>query len=143
MSNQEGQLTVHDPRAAEQLRNAVRYASQTLSHLCLPTSNGSHILFRLRRLETAGQSCAVGLIHQDCSELALPEFADLGAAFGLTKSEHEAVVMLHRGLVADQIAIELSVSVDTVRSHIKGIYQKLGVCSREALFRKLQPYRLC
>ena len=36
----------------------------------------------------------------------------------------------------------LLITLDTVRSHIRSIYGKMGVTSREALFFKLRPYRL-
>jgi DNA-binding CsgD family transcriptional regulator len=46
------------------------------------------------------------------------------------------------GRTADEIAGDLAVSVETTRSHIRSIYGKLNVSSREAMFRRIQPFLL-
>ena len=56
---------------------------------------------------------------------------------GLTVREAEILVVLGRGHTSRFIAEELSVADSTVRSHRKNIYRKLGVTSREELFRLL------
>lgn len=48
----------------------------------------------------------------------------------LSKREMEVLVNLSRGLMYKEIAADLSISMDTVRSHIKAIYGKLHVRSR-------------
>ena len=48
----------------------------------------------------------------------------------LSKREREVLEHLARGVPYKEIAGELSVSIDTVRVHIKGIYGKLHVHSR-------------
>jgi DNA-binding CsgD family transcriptional regulator len=55
----------------------------------------------------------------------------LGALYGLTRSEAEVALAVATGKPRDLIAEERGVTVDTVRSQIKAIYQKLGV-RREA-----------
>lgn len=49
---------------------------------------------------------------------------------GLTPREHEVLSYLVRGCTISTIAKELVVSENTVKFHVKGIYQKLGVHSR-------------
>jgi len=59
--------------------------------------------------------------------------------YNLTKREHEILELLMDGLTYKEIADKCSISVQTLNSHIKNIYQKLGVHSRaeaSAKFRK-------
>jgi LuxR family maltose regulon positive regulatory protein len=54
----------------------------------------------------------------------------------LSPREREVLYLLPTGLTAEEIASELIISVNTVRSHLKSIYAKLGVHSRhEAILR--------
>jgi DNA-binding NarL/FixJ family response regulator len=48
----------------------------------------------------------------------------------LSKREHEVLDHLAQGIPYKEIADVLSLSIDTVRMHIKGIYSKLHVHSR-------------
>jgi DNA-binding NarL/FixJ family response regulator len=59
--------------------------------------------------------------------------------FGLTKREKEILGLLNKGMSYKQIADTCFISVETLNSHIKIIYQKLNVHSRSeiaALFGK-------
>lgn len=46
------------------------------------------------------------------------------------------------GACVDGIALSLEIGVETVRTHIRRMYNKLSISSREALFARLSPYRL-
>lgn len=48
----------------------------------------------------------------------------------LSRQEHAVLDLLVRGASTEQIAVELGVSTHTVRSHIQGVFHKLGVNSR-------------
>ena len=52
---------------------------------------------------------------------------------GLTPREGEIVLYLGRGHSYAYIANALTVSENTVRTHVRNIYRKLGVTSREEL----------
>ena len=61
-----------------------------------------------------------------------------GGSVGLTAREEEVLVLLSRGYSNKEIADQLHLSVDTVRSHLKHIYEKMHVRSRtEAVARFL------
>ncbi len=51
----------------------------------------------------------------------------------LTRREADVLVLLRQGRSNGQIALELQIGVETVRSHARRIYRKLGVASRRAL----------
>lgn len=53
------------------------------------------------------------------------------AAFAeLTEREHVVLTKLSEGLTYDEIGVALSISINTVRKHIRAIYEKLEVNSR-------------
>ena len=45
----------------------------------------------------------------------------------LTQREREVLLLLARGLTYDEIGRLLEVSINTVRTHVRGVYAKLGV----------------
>ncbi|HEX2204502.1 MAG TPA: helix-turn-helix transcriptional regulator, partial [Longimicrobium sp.] len=56
--------------------------------------------------------------------------AHAGAAEPLSAKERQVLRLLAEGLSNPEIARELIVSVNTVKTHLKRIYQKLGVSTR-------------
>jgi len=61
------------------------------------------------------------------------------AVNGLTEREHVVLTKLSEGLTYDEIGSALAISVNTVRKHIRAIYEKLEVNSRtEAVARFLK-----
>jgi DNA-binding NarL/FixJ family response regulator len=52
------------------------------------------------------------------------------ATIHLTSREEEVLVLLSRGFSNKEIADQISVSIETVRSHLKRIYEKMHVRSR-------------
>jgi len=51
----------------------------------------------------------------------------------LTRREADVLHLLRQGHSNPRIALELDIGVETVRSHARGVYRKLGVSSRRAL----------
>ncbi len=70
---------------------------------------------------------------KDPSDIFQYRCSDLSNRFGLTKREHEIFTMLARGRNARFIMEEFVLSRNTVKSHIKHIYTKLGVHSQQEL----------
>ena len=60
----------------------------------------------------------------------------------LTRREADVLSLLRKGHGNGQIAIELHIGVETVRTHARHIYRKLGVASRRALLALPSPGRL-
>src|SRR5256885_871833 len=49
--------------------------------------------------------------------------------------EADVLALLQRGMTNAQIAHELSIGLETVRTHARNIYRKLGISTRRALAR--------
>jgi DNA-binding NarL/FixJ family response regulator len=58
--------------------------------------------------------------------------------FSLTRREHEILQLLMDGLMYKEIADKCFISVQTLNSHIKNIYHKLGVHSRAEISAKFR-----
>ena len=57
----------------------------------------------------------------------------------LTPREADVLELLQEGMTNAQIALALSIGVETVRTHARNIYRKLGVTSRRDLARLQRP----
>jgi DNA-binding CsgD family transcriptional regulator len=66
--------------------------------------------------------------------------ADLEPVFGVTPAEQRTLVLMLQGSSVTEIAAELEKSVLTVRTHVKRLYAKLSVQSREQLFARVGPF---
>ncbi|MGA9279191.1 helix-turn-helix transcriptional regulator [Ilumatobacter sp.] len=58
-------------------------------------------------------------------------------SYGLSEREVEIVLQLCRGIGTKEIAVELMISVHTVRDHLKSIFEKAGVNSRGELVARM------
>ena len=68
--------------------------------------------------------------------LDAPDLAWPMRSRGLTARESEAVALLVRGLRNREIADAMYVSVDTVKTHLRNVYRKLGVRNRAEVVAK-------
>lgn len=75
---------------------------------------------------------AAALIKASCLEIA--------STYGLTPRETETLVLLARGYTSTVIANELVISENTVRTHMKNLYRKIGVSSRDEVFAKVDGW---
>lgn len=60
--------------------------------------------------------------------------------YSLSKRETEVLILITKGHSYKDIARELDLSIDTVRSHIKNIYSKLDVTSKSRAISKVLGY---
>ena len=110
--------------------------------LCLKAQDGDgHLLFRAQELtRDYGPQCFGIRFHRSGSEFRA-RYVDLDIAFNLTRSEHRVLLQLADGRSAEEAARNLGVATETARSHIRQIYAKLNVSSREELFSRIRPHR--
>ena len=88
-------------------------------------------LLRIRDGEVLIDPSLAGRVALSAARLHSGEFWP-GAHLGLTQRESEVLSLLVAGLSNRAIAAKLVVSEETVKTHSRGIYRKLGVSDRAA-----------
>ena len=88
------------------------------------------------RCGSAAESTAEALV--DVEAVIQQRAADIAAEYGLTEREREILTYLARGRTARLIAAELYISENTAWSHIKSIYAKTGMHSKQAILDMFQ-----
>lgn len=137
----DGVLVATDPDQQLALAEFLDGCGEGMNTFCLHVEDG-HVLIRAYGL---GHSCATQIvgISYNHSGLACPaHYPGIELAFALTPAEHRVLLQMANGSTADEIARRSGISVETVRSQIRGLYAKLAVNSREALFSRIQSFRL-
>ncbi len=140
----EGVLVMHERAHQAELNALVRNCDGQLATLALGARDGDgHFLLRARRIEANGsEASCVCLSFLRSGTAFRPNYADLERAFQLTPAEHRILLKMADGLNAEAIAEAKDLSIETVRSHIRSLYNKMGVASREAMFARIRPFRL-
>lgn len=100
------------------------------------------LLVRGDAVRVPGQPPAVGLMVFETGLRARYIWGDFGGLLGLTSAETAVVKRLVGGETVDIIAETLAVSVETVRTHIRRIYNKLNISSREQLIALVAPFQV-
>lgn len=139
----DGVITLSNPGRLAAFAKFVLGCGREVSTFCLPRDNGDgFLLFRAREVGRHGGQRFFGIAFHSSEPLAKWRYADLNIAFQLTRSEIKVVEKLAEGHTTDEIASDMRISIATVRSHLKHVYAKLEVTSREGLFSRIQPFRL-
>ena len=93
-----------------------------------------HEIVDVRKSGGQARQLAKAVLHRfganEAEETVLERTANPMARFGLTERECEVLELLDAGLSRREIAEMLTVSLNTVKSHVGGIYSKLGVTNR-------------
>jgi two-component system nitrate/nitrite response regulator NarL len=85
---------------------------------------------RIRVVVSRGETILPGEVQAGLADAIRSHAAP--ARIQLTPREQQVLEGLARGLSAPQIAAELHVSPATVKTHLKTLYEKLGVSDRAA-----------
>ena len=104
-----------------------------------PDDDG-YVVFNAQRLGDDGGRLIGLTFRMDVPESDATRYRGLGEAFGLTNAESKVLARLLDGRMAEEAAVDLGVGIETIRSHIRQIYGKLAVRSREAMFRQVLPF---
>lgn len=142
LENRGGFLRTIDRGQQEALDAFVAGSGVGVSSWCLPRADrDGHVLFRAQRLAWE-QAPVFGVLFYGSGSDFRSRYVDLERVFGLTPAEHRVLLDMLDGFEADRIAEGSGVSIETVRTHIRRIYAKVGVRSRERLFSRMRPYRI-
>jgi DNA-binding CsgD family transcriptional regulator len=135
-----GRIVPKDPRLEGELRSFVAKATDQVSTHCVANrETGGQIVLAATRLQDPWNHL-VGITLRNADDQAAVRVADLRQPFGLTATEARVAGRLLCGCTAEETAEQMNVSLETVRTHIKRAYGKLGVRSRERFFHKLAPF---
>jgi DNA-binding CsgD family transcriptional regulator len=129
----DGALCAKDRKIGLQLEHFVA----TLTAEAVNTLAVLDFLIMGRRL---GDGAPAALQFRDLRRHIELDCADLEPVFGVTRAEHQTLLCMLRGHSVTRIAADLDKSVLTVRTHVKRLYAKLGVQSREQLFARIAPF---
>ncbi|GAA2361317.1 response regulator transcription factor [Saccharopolyspora halophila] len=120
-------LTVYDDE--HYLYQALRVGA---SGYILKRIGGQELVGYLRRVregETVVDPALAGRVALSAAHISSGEFWS-GAHLGLTQRESEVLELIVAGHSNRAVASKLVVSEDTVKTHIRGLYRKLGVADR-------------
>lgn len=106
------------------------------------SGDGAHLLVRADVLNPRDAAPAAILTLYPAGSGQVSAWADLTQVFGLTASEAGVAKRLVGGDRAEKVAEDLGLSLETVRTHIRRIYNKLSIGSREELFATISPFRI-
>jgi DNA-binding CsgD family transcriptional regulator len=65
---------------------------------------------------------------------------DVAEAYGLTERETDVLQELVAGASYKEIALHLSISLDTVKTHVSRVYRKVGVSAKQELKYKIRDF---
>jgi DNA-binding NarL/FixJ family response regulator len=118
-------------QSSELLVSAVR---EGIAGYMLMEASAAEIVAAVRFVIDGGSVCPPELCkalfaHIAAPRPALPSF-ELQNEFGLTRREQQLVEMVGRGLTNKEIAVELSLSEQTVKNHVHRMLRKVGARNR-------------
>lgn len=99
----------------------------------------ARLLVRIERVKGPGGGRTLGLLFFGGDAPVEPIWGDLRRVFGLTTAESAVVRGLMSGKGADQLAADGGTGLETIRTHIRRAYHKLGVSNREGLYAVVGP----
>jgi len=122
--------------AFEEPERIVRAISAGADGYLLKRADAREVVEEVRAVVAGGSpltpSVARSVLGTIRAGLTTPAEADGVARFGLSEREAEVLRALVAGRGYKEIAYDLHISVDTVRSHIRNVYRKLQVHSAPA-----------
>lgn len=99
-------------------------------------SEGGAEVIRSYGADDAGLAVSRGIFDSDDNGVTsadVPSCGSLAERFGLTEREAEILELVAMGRSAQYIADDLTISYNTVRTHIKHVYEKLNIHSKQEL----------
>ncbi len=104
----------------------------------LKRSEPDEVLDAIRNARDGGAPMSSQVAHRVVSSFHAPATADFDTT-ALTEREKEILIFLSKGFANKELADKLQISVPTVRTHLRHIYEKLHVRSRsEAIVKYLK-----
>lgn len=138
LSLRAGAVVARDPEALARLRrSALGVANGRRSTERLALSDESDALTLIVQAIPSEERPLIGLTLRFDRPLHGLDLSEIREEYGLTSGEERVLALLATGRSVAEISEALDNSVHTVRTHIKRIYAKLDVGTKEQLFAKL------
>lgn len=142
VENRAGIFSAVNSQHQQPLIDFILAGGALVSSWCIERTDGDgQLILRTQRIDW-GENGVFGVTFFGSGDDFVARFSNLDAVFGLTRTESGVLADLLQGQGAERIAGGRQVSIETIRTHIRKIYAKLGVATREALFRRVQPFRI-
>jgi DNA-binding CsgD family transcriptional regulator len=101
----------------------------------------SEYLCRAHLVEFSSESCSIVALHMEKVWSANEVVQEIGSKFQFTNREREVLARTSKGFSSNEIAAQLHISPNTVRSFVRLIMTKMGVATRsEIVAAVLQPH---
>lgn len=88
-------------------------------------------------LESGEQPAVIVYINDSRQSAICLDPAVLSGMYGPTRCEGQVASLLARGLSLDEVADALDVSINTVKTHLRGIYDKMGTNRQSQILARL------
>ncbi|HKY82146.1 MAG TPA: helix-turn-helix transcriptional regulator [Sphingobium sp.] len=145
IESKDGILTLaHNPGAGALASEAARLGEEEIfvQSYAMP-SDGGHVVAVMRQLPSGQpQQRVYGLELRRRADADAVRYAGYRSYFGISQAEDRVLQQLLKGHNVEKCAATLDLSMDTVRSHVRQLYTKMNVSSREALFHVIMPFRV-
>lgn len=102
----------------------------------------NHLILRCEVLRPTHCPEAVAFMFFDSRRKPVYVWSDFGAVFDLTARESVIAQRLVDGVGLSDLAAQLGITDETIKTHLRRIYAKIGACSREQFYVKLLPFRV-
>lgn len=108
--------------------------------IAVETEDGSGALqIRIIRLDTAkqkgSQGSTIAVFLSEAGALAKTDLTALQDVYGLTPIESQVVGLISQGHCPSEAAVQLGITVNTLRGYLKSIFRKTGVHKQTELIR--------
>lgn len=108
----------------------------------LKKDSSSQLVQAIREVFEGGAPMSPGIAHRVLQTFRQPKVA--ATQYNITDRERQVLELLSRGFSYRMIAIDFSISPETVKKHLKNIYQKLHVqCGPEAVAKAIRERIIC
>lgn len=135
------QFTLGDKRAQAALTGFINKAATPETAIGLMSQDGRlEIVLQCQRLDVPPLGTAFGLRFVSAQDWRENDLRHFEQYFGLTRQEAAVCRHLLQGRTVPDIVAMDGKSPDTIRFHVRNLYHKVEVSSREALFARLRLF---
>ena len=134
-----GRMVFEEPTEEAQFRGRLRAVSERLELITVGRRYDRTWLVAAQKLPVEGGLMLVLRPAKDLSAAGALTIADFAGSFRLTQAESAVARRLLSAEAPEDIAKYLRIKVGTVRTHVRNIYIKLDVQSREGLLMRCLP----